>query len=387
MSLSPNQCHINLCDNKSLSRCYHCSIHFCAEHYDQHNKKITEEVLAIKEHIHELTSKIIQLTNERETSEKFKTNYRRQLARIRDALDDITLHAYVTAQRLEQLTRILEVVEKRLEDYAKSAINSFSLQTLEEPTKLYPIGAAYNYCCLATDGLNLLVDLTPSTLCLFDEKLRSLEVLWTNGQVTDMCYSQLLGFFILLTSEKVFTLDSLTITVREIVSIRPYKRYRYFNCCTCSHDTLFLAYGSSVELYNLNTFALSKRWKTHHIGLHKETIGDLCYQNDDRLGILICGHRGNRFEVRNSQTLMIHWKIAIDSADCKLCSLPNCEWLVTSCWRFWNSFEQVTNDGKLKSKLTRQDEYKYGRAKTAVVYGERLLAIRTLESLNLHLLH
>ncbi|CAF1629819.1 unnamed protein product, partial [Didymodactylos carnosus] len=50
-------------------------------------------------------------------------------------------------------TRILEVVEKRLEDYAKSAINSFSLQTLEEPTKLYPIGAAYNYRDLATDGL------------------------------------------------------------------------------------------------------------------------------------------------------------------------------------------------------------------------------------------
>jgi hypothetical protein len=273
--------------------------------------------------------------------------------------------------------------------------NLTNLQSDEILQDLLPLSRPYrtmniiddSYCWMASNDNYLLIHHKPH-LYLLDRELSIIEkTLWTHGRIYVMCWSSILNNFIGITNNMIFILDENLLIIEQYDL--PYHNnniYRYWRSGTCSNTNLFLSTGElGTSIYEFNllpSIQFSKEWLSPISCRKDEGIDDLCYKNE-KFSILIFHQPTNktRLDLRSSKTLNIIWSIELDHIEPRrttgCCWLNNDEWLVTDEYDFRIFY--ISADGH----LLQTDKYNPAPY-NALLFGQDILAIRTVEGINLH---
>ena len=219
-------------------------------------------------------------------------------------------------------------------------------------------------------------------LCMIDSQSRlAKQIVWPHQLIRDMCWSEKLESFLLLTPNHLYTLnEQLQLNVVPIVG-----RKSWFSC-TCSEKSLYLSsheWGSSIDEYDL--LSLPNRiteWKPPSTCQPHEGINDIQY-NHQTIALMINDPRDHhkRMELRTSGTFDIVWSLPLSGGiNIRLftcCPIPRNEWLFID--GSTSSLHQISADGKLK-EVQRYNSVPY----RANLFGNKRLVVSAETNLNLY---
>jgi hypothetical protein len=185
----------------------------------------------------------------------------------------------------------------------------------------------------------------------------------------------------------IFTLDENLLAIERCnLNHHHHNIYCNWRSGTCSNTNLFLStgeLGSSIyEFTLLPSIQFVKEWSSPISCRKDEGIDDLCYKNG-KFAIIIFHQTTNetRLDLRSSTTLDIIWSIELGNLAPRrttgCCWLNNDEWFVTDEYDF--RIFHISADGHLL-KCEKYNPAPYN----ALLFGKDILAIRTIEGINLH---
>jgi hypothetical protein len=430
----PNlQCVIAGCRRLANVLCYCCQENLCRNHYNEHdflNSKLNilaDEIDAFdKQLLSADIRKYIQTSNDRlqqwridcykvidqYCDQKYREieqylmkiiNLKREsIEQLRRSMLDFVQKRQMTLELIDSLTSDLHAIESDMNDIDQKhliihttplvldktlihieelSIEDFELASLSTAVKsidytrqgLYPIASNNQY---------LLIHREPN-LCLMDRNLKIIkQTAWYHGQIFDMCWSAALSKFFLLTLRQIYILDPDTINIDRVDTTQKL----HWLSCTCSDSSLFLSTnekGSLVCEFNLlNSLQTAKRWEPPDTCSKDERIHDM-YYNKGTLLLLIENATTDkiRLELRSSARFDHLWTLQLDidyKAKVFSCSLLNFDqWLIVDSNT--SRLFQITIDGKIKSSCF------YDPVPCcACLFGSDLLAISTLQGVNIH---
>ena len=222
-----------------------------------------------------------------------------------------------------------------------------------------------------------------SNLCLLDKELNVVkENSWTHGWIMDICWSAVLGRYLVLTRNYLFLIDESTMS---IVRVQKLPRLSWWSC-TCSDRHLYLTtkeWASEIHQFTFwPSIQLVKRYQSPQTCKEDETIHCLTYHKDT-LALMICNRvrKSKSIELRASNTFDRLWSLALDieydARPIRCCLLNHDEWLVVD-WNTSNLFH-VSTDGQLK----RKSDY-HPSPSCATMFSPTMLVLSTADGINLH---
>ncbi|CAF1289543.1 unnamed protein product [Rotaria sp. Silwood1] len=433
-SISSRSCNNPGCNNSSRALCICCNQYLCIEHLKDHTDKqndlqlnsLITKINVLSDRFHHIS--LVQpyfITNldkwradayrtidrfyetQRRHFEQFtqenQDKQRNELERLRLKINDLIREQNTTQEDIYLIKDTIKLIEKDLNELSNIQCNICplvideniaTLQSNQAKQDFLPLSRPYktmniidnSYCWMATNEKYLLVHHKPD-LYLLDRQLSLItKIPWTHGRIYIMCWSLTLNRFIVITNDTIFTIDE-NLTAIERCDLNYHNNiYRNWRSGTCSNTSLYLSTGelgtSIYEFTLIPSIQLIKEWSSPITCRKDECIDDLCYKNG-KLAIIIFRQptKEIRLDLRSSTTLDIIWSIEIGNIVPRrttgCCWLNNDEWLITDEYDF-RLFHISANGHLLKSD-------KYGPAPyNALLFGKDILAIRTIEGVNLH---
>ena len=427
------------CKHSSRAVCICCNQYLCIDHLKDHSDKqtdnhltrLTAEINVLSDRLHH-TSLIepyflttldtwrndayrtidrFYETQRRHFEQFFQENrekQRKEIDRLRLKITELIHDQNSSQDDIYLIKETIQFIEKELHDLQhlqcniRSLVIDENIATLRSEKinqELLPLSRPYktmdiiddSYCWMATNEKSLLIHHKPD-LYLLDRQLSIIgQTPWIHGRIYVMCWSSTLNRFIVITNDMIFTIDENLLTIERCDLIHPH-HHNNNNICrnwrsgTCSNTNLFLSSGdlgtSIYEFTLLPSIQFVKEWSSPISCRKDEGIDDLCYKNG-KFAIIIFHQSTNetRLELRLSPTLDVIWSIELGHTAPRrttgCCSLNNDEWLITDEYAY--RIYHISTDGHLvKSEKYNPAPY------NALLFNKDILAIRTVEGINLH---
>jgi hypothetical protein len=426
-------CVIIACRRPANVLCYCCKENLCRNHYNEHdylNSKLALLADEIDTFDRQLLAvdlkKYIQHSNDRLQQWRFESykaidqycdqKYREieqylmkiislkreNIEQLRTNMLDLVQKRHMTLELIESLTTNLRAIESDMNDVDQKhlsihstplildkslvtieeiSMENFEIATLTPPLKtidyarqgLYPIASNNQY---------LLIHRQPN-LCLIDRNYKIVkQIPWNHAQIFDICWSSALSKFFILTLNQIYIYDVDTSSVERVETTQKL----HWLSCTCSDTSLFLSTnekGSAICEFNLlNSLQSAKRWEPPDTCTKDERIHDMFY-NKGTLLLLVENALTEkvRVELRSSARFDRLWSLQLDidyqSKVFTCCLINYDQWLIVDSNT--SRLFQITMDGKIKSTC-----YYNPTPCCACLFGFDLLAISTLQGVNIH---
>ena len=326
MSLS---CSKEACDQPSTIYCYQCKQNLCFEHSKQHDENLKNQLYPLAFEMKNLSNRYATLNiNELLTKSREKLNewridshkkideiYREKLSeldkdwstkltrpqkdldRLRMKINEFNQRQKATHEDIKLFIEALQYVDQMIKDIETNGIlidvneKSFAdTKNKENPPinfeNIYrSIKCSNQYeTNLTNSKLNLLIG-ENHHLKLFDRNFLPVEQLpWSNGQIYDICWSNILNKFIFLSDKRiVYLLQEKPFSFSEVHSIEQENWWS----CTTSDEFLFLStYGTDPNIYQFNlksSFDFVKRWRSPQTAHQTDFIHQINYSNQSLL--------------------------------------------------------------------------------------------------------
>jgi hypothetical protein len=430
----PQPCDISTCDSTSLAACFCCNQYLCRDHFIEHDHLLRSK-------LNDLTGQINELTNQLEI---FDTkNVSSDFLLI---LDQWRLNSYKIIDRFYEkkceelnhyIREILNKQEKEVNDVRLKIAKMINVQqttntninllisnikTLQEQMKqIENISIEIDVSSLVIDDSLIEIDipdpyqsnlstLSPpyeiiervplssdamasnsqyllshqnSSLFLIDKFLCIIgEKKWPYDWIRDMCWSQVLNSFFIITSSNVYLVDGDSLAIEHLKSIKG----KFWQSCTCSDTSLYLSkdtWNSAIDEFDLkSSLKFVKHCSRIEVMKFKQRIDSIEYSNETlALAINDQSTEGFCLELRSTGTFDLLWscRLDIDYSQRKIqCCLINQDTWMVADWGTSSLF-YITKDGKLKNRI----EYKY-ELHHVNLFGTNKLVISTNDSIHFH---
>lgn len=326
----------------------------------------------------------------KEKLDNIKTSFQSVQTRIDEQQAELDGDVLVAKLRLSAFERDVSDIERmflkihirplNIGDHYIWIEQEFRLQSLLTNPAVIPY-ANDSSAAIASNDQYLLFHQNPH-LCMIDSQSRLVkQIVWPHQWIRDMCWSEKLESFLLLTSNHLYTLNG-----QLQLSLVPIVGSKSWFSCTCSEKSLYLSsceWGSSIDEYDL--LSLPNRlteWKPPLTCQPHEGINDIQY-NQQTIALMIKDPRDHRkrMELRTSGTFDILWSLPLSGGvDIRLftcCPIPRNEWLFID--GSTSSIHQISVDGKLK-EVQRCHSVPY----RANLFGNKHLVVSAESNLNLY---
>jgi hypothetical protein len=328
-----------------------------------------------REEISRIQSKMAELIHEQQTTRRdldFLTSTIDDLKREVDKIEQSSFN--IRSQPLAIDDNMVTIEELGMHRLDLSNLQSI-YKTIKHSSTMTRVIAANDHALLMHQGSNL---------CLVDRTLTVVKQgLWNNADVNDMCWSSVLGQFIVISPDNVFLVDESKISIEKTSIVQEENWYS----CTCSDKSLYLSTnrsGSSIREYNLlPSLQLTKHWKSPDTCQKDEFIIRIRYNNETLLFLIMtAGTKITHVELRTAKTLQRLWlarwnteQIYESISFC--CSINEDEWLVATS----NTphFIHITGDGKIKAVCGYSSE-----PDCPCIFGPDILAVVHEKGINFH---
>lgn len=347
---------------------------YCEQKYREIEQHLMKVIGRKRENIEQLRTNMLDLVQKRLMTLELIESLTSNLRSIETDLMDIDQkHLLIQTSPLVLDKNLIQIEEISPEDFELSSLSP-AIKTIDYPRQgLYPIASNTQY---------LLIHRQPN-LCLIDRNFKTIkQTLWNRPQIFDICWSSALSKFFLVTLNQIYIYDVDTNTLDRVETTQKLN----WRSCTCSDTSLFLSTnenGSSICEFNLlNSLQSAKRWEPPDTCSQDERIHDM-YYNKGTLLLMIenTSTQRIRLELRSSARFDRLWALQLDidyQAKVFSCSLLNYDqWLIVDSNT--SRLFQITIDGKIKSSC-----YYNPTPCCACLFGFDLLAISTLQGVNIH---
>lgn len=354
--------------------CYKAIDQYCDQKYREIEQYLMKIINLKRESVEQLRRSMLDFVQKRQITLELIDSLTSNLHEMESDMNDIDQkHLIIHTTPLVLDKTLIHIEEISIEDFEVAALSAAVKSIDYSRQGLYPIASNNQY---------LLIHREPN-LCLMDRNLKIMkQTAWHHGQIFDMCWSSALSKFFLITLRQIYILDVDTISIERVETTQKL----HWLSCTCSDTSLFLSTnekGSLVCEFNLlNSLQTAKRWEPPDTCSKDERIHDMFY-NKGTLLLLIENSATDkiRLELRSSARLDPLWALQLDidyQAKVFSCSLLNFDqWLIVDS----NSSRlfQITTDGKIRSSC-----YYNPVPCCACLFGSDILAISTLQGVNIH---
>ena len=347
---------------------------YCEQKYREIEQHLMKVITLKRESIEQLRTSMLDLVQRRMITLELIESLTSNLRTIEQDMHDIDQkHLAVHTSPLVIDRNLIQIEALSMEDFEVGSLSS-AMKSIEYTRQgLYPIASNQQY---------LLMHRHPN-LCVIDRSGKIVkQTAWTHGQVFDMCWSGALTRFFILTLNQIYVFDVERMFIDRVDTTQ---RLQWLSC-TCSDTSLFLSTnekGSAICEFNLlNSFQSAKRWDPPETCSQDERIHDMFY-NKGSLLLLIENTLNDkiRVELRSTARFDRLWSIQLDLAyqgkmlSCALLSYD--QWLIIDSHT--SRLIQITMDGKIRSSC-----YYEPVPCCACLFGPDILAISTLQNVNLH---
>ena len=345
-------CHITSCKYISRALCYCCKQDLCIDHLKEHHDLLNAKLTPFVDEINTLGNELLSINIENLINESHKKleqwrldcykvidqlfenklqeidqhfrlrvdQLRKELDHIRSKLFDLIHQQQATFSDINQLTlQINNLKEKinhnetisfhidlyplKIDNHLIQIKQHLNLSNLSFPFKKISYENEYS-SELASNYQYLLIE-KDSNLCLINQQLNIInQILWTNDLIRNICWSETLSRFILITSYgNIFSLDTETMSIELIKTISN----KLLWSCTCSQQSLYLSFderGSAIFEYSLlPSIEYVRAWTSPDTCAEEEFIYDICYNNDTLLLMIANGlHETIRMDLKSIKT-------------------------------------------------------------------------------------
>ncbi|CAF1289929.1 unnamed protein product [Rotaria magnacalcarata] len=347
---------------------------YCEQKYREIEQHLLKVINLKRENLEELRKNMLGLVQKRKLTLELIDALSSDLRSMETELTGIDLkYLSIQTSPITLERDLIHINELSIEDFDVSSLSSV-FKTIDYTRKgVYPV-ASNTQCLLMHHEPNL---------CLMDRNFKiAKQTLWSHGQIVDACWSSALGRFFLLTLNQIYIFDVDTISIERVDATQKLQ----WLSCACSDASLFLSTnekGSSICEFNLlNSLQAAKRWEPPDTCSQNERILDMTYNKGTLL--LLIGNslaEKTRVELRSSARLDRIWSLQLDivyqSKILRCCLLHSDQWLIID--GNTSRLFQITMDGRLKSTC-----YYNPTPCSACLFGFDLLAISTVQGVNLH---
>jgi hypothetical protein len=427
-------CAIENCKRASRTLCHCCNQNLCRDHFNEHDDLLNSQLNPLTDEINVLADRLTAINVDKITQEtRHKLNQwridchqiidrfyeekceeldrcvnetmnkqRKEIANLRAKMTKLIEKQETTKNDINSLTLAIRNLEQKMNEIehihiqvdihplviddssiqiGKSKVYQFDLLNLPSPYRT--ITVSDNSCTsLTSNDRFLLMHIYPD-LCLVGGDLSVMKQRkWDHDEINDMCWSSVLGCFILVTEKNILLVDENTMSIEPLQQIQ---EENYF-ACGCSDKSLYLsrnAWDSSVLEYSLlPSIRFVKDWKTDS-KLRQEQRVDAIVYNHGTLALVIKDYaiKAGFVELRSLESFSLLWSIQLDDnynfGRLRCCLFHHGEWLLAD-WSTSRLFH-ITNDGKFKEKCT----YK-SKAYNITLFRSNILAILTDQNVNFH---
>jgi hypothetical protein len=222
-----------------------------------------------------------------------------------------------------------------------------------------------------------------SNLYLIDQNLIVIhETKWPNNWIRDMCWSQILNSFFLITSDYIYLVEQNTLSIKLIKTIEG----RFWQSCTCSNTSLYLSkdiWNSSIEEFCLKpSIEFIKHCERIEAKDQKQRI-DHIECNNDTMALVINDQTKEEIfiELRSIKNFDRLWfcRFFIDYSERKIqCCLFNYNTWIVADWGTSSLFH-ITENGNVKEII----KYKY-QIRDIHLFGTNKFVISTDDRIHFH---
>lgn len=430
----PQPCDISTCDSTSLAVCFCCNQYLCRDHFIEHDYLLRSKLNDLTGQVNELSHKL-EIFDIKKLSNDFLTK-----------LDQWRLNSYKIIDKLyekkcEELNHyicdILKKQEKEINDVrlkiakmvnvqqtTNSNINLFmsNIKTLQQQmNQIENISIQVDFSPILIEDNLIEIDISDphesdlsilsspyeiiervplssdaiasnhrglllhqnSRLYLLDKFLNIIrEEKWRYDWIRDMCWSQVLNCFFVITSSNVYLVDGDNLSIEHVKTIKG----RFWQSCTCSNTCLYLSkdtWDSAIDEFNLkSSVEFVKRCPRIEVINIKQRIDSIEYSNDTlALAINDQSAQGFFLELRSTINFDLIWLCPIDveytHRKIQCCLINHDTWIVAD-WGT-SSLLYITKDGTVKNRIQYQYQLRYIK-----LFDENKLVITTNNSINFH---
>jgi hypothetical protein len=222
-----------------------------------------------------------------------------------------------------------------------------------------------------------------SNLYLIDENLFIIqETKWPNDWIRDMCWSQILNCFFIITINNVYLVEEKTLLIKHIQTIEG----KFWQSCTCSDTSLYLSkdkWNSSIDEFSLKpSIEFIKHCERTEVRNNKQRIDSIEYNNGTIALVINDQTKQEIFiELRSIKNFDQLWlcRLSIEYSERKMqcCLLSYDIWMVVD-WESSSIFH-LTNNGNLKQIIKYKFPIRYIN-----LFGKNKLIISTNDSIHFH---
>ena len=422
----PQLCQISSCDSISIALCLCCNQYICRDHFIEHDYLLRTKLNDLTENINEIDTQFksfdIQKMNNDwikkldqwrfDSYEIIDQFYEKKSKEINDYIqqifnkheDDIKQLKFkaakminlqqTTTNNLELLNSDIQILQKQINQLKHISIQ-FHIDSLiikddlinisiSDSIELLPPYQIIDRLPLSSDAIcsnnQYLLFHQNSRLYLLDENLSIIdEKPWVYHCIRDICWSDRLNSFILLTSDDVYLIEQETFSIKHIPTIEG----RFWQSCTCSNTCLYLSndlWNSSMEEFSLTpSIKFLQRLET---GNEKQRIDSIEY-NNETLALAVNDQIKQEIfiELRSLTTFDRLWlyRFSIEYSERKIqcCLMGSNSWLIAD-WGSSSIFH-LTENGEIKDMIKSKNEIRYIH-----VFETNKLIISTNDSINFH---
>jgi archaellum component FlaC len=427
-------CAIQDCKRGSRALCQCCNQNLCRDHFNEHDDLLNSQLNPLTDEMNVLSDRLTAINIDKIINEsRQKLNQwridchkiidrfyeeksqelnrfvnesvdkqRRELADLRlkmtklienqettkNDIDTLTLAIRNLEQKMNEVEHIrVEVdirplkIDKSLIQIGKSKIHLFNLLNLSSAYRT--INRSRTSCNSVTSNDRFLLAHIDTNLCLIDENLSVMkQVKWNYTDIGDMCWSSVLGRFVVITQNDVLLVDENRMSIERVQQLEG----GIWNACGCSDKSLYLsrvAWDSSVlEFGLLPSIQHVKLWKITDKLKQEQRVDAITYNHGTlALAINDKSNRTKLFELRSSETFSPLWSMQLDidynSNGVRCSPLSHDEWLLSD-WSTSRLFH-ITKDGKLKETCVYTS-----KPYNMTCFRSNILAILTKGSVNFH---
>jgi hypothetical protein len=327
--------------------CYEKINRFFEQKCQELDRLVVDKLDKQRENILQIQMKVAKLVREQEVTRQDIDLLTADIRQLENEINE-------TEQASLKISTRPIVVDDSLVQIKLTNVHQLDLSTLP-PVYRTLKNTGGSYAALASNDRLLLIHRKPNLRFVDTELTIVKQVLWSYGQIYDMCWSSSLNRFIVTEQNNLFLVDEETMSIESVKTVPTGK----WHSCTCSDTFLFLStrvWGSSVlKLSLLPSIVLVQEWKSPNTCPKDEVIDDIAYYNETLLFSIINKIENSvRIELRSSETLDRSWSHRLDVAyneNIRYCCFPLAcnEWIMVDVEA--KRLLHITKDGKMKTTV------------------------------------
>ena len=427
----PNSCCTSTCKFKSIAKCPCCNKYFCRSHFLQHDLLLRSKFHRSTEQIDELTKQyqildmkkltgefVHQLDQWRVNSyriidefyqkkyneihqyiETFSDKYEENLLELRFELAEIVNQQKTNEDDLKNLRSHIQNLKNQIKrasvqfninpliipddliNVRLSQPNTFDLNGLKSPYQKVARVPFSSDAMIGNDEYLLLHQ--NSNLYLINENVFvKRQRKWPHGWIRDMCWSQTLKSFFLVTFDEIYLVKQDSLKIKHLKSIKD----KSWQCCTCSDTSLYLTkdlINSTVEEYSFKpSIKLINNYERLEMKDGQQRIDSMEYHNETLVLVVNDQLKKEIFiELRSIPTFDRLWtcQLLVEYTERKIqCNSLGCQgWMVMDPES--SSLSHITEEGILADVIKYNEKIYYIN-----FFGMNTMVISAQESINFH---